>query len=292
MTHPINPPEGFVSLFDGETLTGWHSTARVYGAMYPGGPTLYESWEGFGGEFQENSLKYPAKWYVEDGTIVGRQDPEHPGFGGYLVTDKKYGDFELQLELNLDWPADSGIMLRKLDDRWEGWQVLADLRKSGTIGQFYGNGLAPFHAVSYNLDAIRDENGTPIGLKADDPETSIEPLSREKSDMLEEKISAEDFIDIWKFNDWNHFRIVCEGKYPRISVWVNGTLTGVLDGSRRFAENYDPQKVYEMLGRKGHIALEVHDCEPLLGSERWAPDSLCRWRNIFIKELNTEETDD
>lgn len=31
---------GFVNLFDGYTLDGWHMEPRVYGALYPGGPGI------------------------------------------------------------------------------------------------------------------------------------------------------------------------------------------------------------------------------------------------------------
>ncbi len=278
-------PAGFVSLFDGKTLAGWHTTPRVYGSMYPGGPLLTEVVPSLGGEFEANSYKHPAQWSVEDGVIVGRQDPRMPGYGGYLVTDQVYGDFELQFEVNLDWPADSGVMLRKRDDRWEGFQVLIDLRKSGTIGQFYGNGLGAFHAVSYNLDVERDADGAPIRLIADDPATTIEAVTDEKRGMLEEGISAEDFIAAWKFNGWNHFRVVCAGESPQITVWVNGVQTGRLDAGRKLNADHDLRAVTEVLGVAGHIALDVHDNDPIMGAARWAPDSACRWRNIFVKEL-------
>ena len=48
-------------------------------------------------------------------------------------------------------------------------------------------------------------------------------------------------------------------------------------------ENYDPEFVFERLGRKGHIGFEVHDSHD--SRERWAPGAVCRWRNIRITEL-------
>ena len=80
--------------------------------------------------------------------IEGRQDPARPGYGGYLVSEQTFGDFELELEMNPDWPADTGIMLRRRPgEDWAGFQVLVDHRKSGSIGGFYGNGIGGFHAV-------------------------------------------------------------------------------------------------------------------------------------------------
>jgi len=43
--------------------------------------------------------------------------------------------------------------------------------------------------------------------------------------------------------------------------------------------------VLALLSRRGHIALEVHDNDPVLGQDRWGLGARCRWRNIRIKEL-------
>lgn len=279
-------PAGFVSLFDGRTLNGWHATPRVYGAMVPDGPLITESHPAFAGDYQDMANAHPARWTVEDGAIVGRQDPAVAGYGGYLVSDQVYGDVELSFEVKPDWPADSGVMLRKRDDRWEGFQVLIDYRRSGTVGQFYGNGLGGFHAVSYALDMELDADGRPVRLIEDDPATSIEPVTDEKRAMLEEGISAADFIAAWRFDDWNHLRVVCVGESPQITVWVNGVKTGRLDASRRLNADHDPARVTQILGRRGHIAFEVHDNDPLMGDARWGVGAACRWRNVFLKDLS------
>ena len=116
--------------------------------------------------------------------IVGRQDPDHPGWGGYLVSDETFGDFELELEMWPDWPADTGVMLRRQDESWEGFQVLVDHRKSGSIGGFFGNGVGGFHAVPFVLDVERDQSGRPVGLIEEDPATSQEPITDDKQRLL------------------------------------------------------------------------------------------------------------
>ncbi len=120
-------------------------------------------------DYNEKAEEHPAIWAVEDGMIVGRQDPDHPGWGGYLVSDETFGDFELELDMWPDWPADTGVMLRRRDESWEGFQVLVDHRKSGSIGGFYGNGVGGFHAVPFVLDVERDQSGRPVGLIEEDP---------------------------------------------------------------------------------------------------------------------------
>ena len=50
---------------------------------------------------------------------------------------------------------------------------------------------------------------------------------------------------------------------------------------------FDAKEMLAQIGRRGHLSLEVHSNGPgdLLGKDRWAPGAVCRWRNIFIKEL-------
>jgi hypothetical protein len=276
---------GFTSLFDRHTLAGWSTIPRSYGRLYPGGPEVLDVLTDFPRDYQERADANPAAWSVEDGVIVGRQQPLGSGYGGYLISDGAFGDFELRLEAKPDWPADTGVMVRRRRDSWEGLQVLIDHRQSGSIGGFFGNGIGSFHAVPFALDARRDADGLPIGLKEDDPATSVEPFSEAKRAMLTEGASVEEFLSVWRWNDWNEFRIRCVGELPRTTVWINELLIAEIDLARLEADNYEPDAVRAILGRRGHIALEVHDNDPLLGSDRWAPTARCRWRNLRIKEL-------
>ncbi len=113
---PLNqPPEGFVSLFNGRDLTGWEKL-----------------------EFANE-----GKWEVEDGTIVGSQYP--PGAGGLLSTEQEFKDFELTLETKIDWPFDSGVFLRMgYRKDLTSLQVTLDYRPEGEIGAIYqpGQGFA------------------------------------------------------------------------------------------------------------------------------------------------------
>lgn len=102
--------DGFVSLFDGETLDGWRRHENLPGDQVGG------------------------QWEVVDGAIVGDQDP--PGHGGFLVTDDEYRDYELRLETRLDYPVDSGIFLR-VGETGESHQVTLDYRPEGTIAAIY-----------------------------------------------------------------------------------------------------------------------------------------------------------
>src|SRR4051794_5222791 len=71
------PPAGFVSLFNGKDLAGWKATGN------------------------------PKVWGAEDGVIFVAG-----GGGGWLMTEKEYGDFELRLEYKLPKMGNSGVGLR------------------------------------------------------------------------------------------------------------------------------------------------------------------------------------
>lgn len=272
------------SLFDGKSLAGWHVQPRVYGALYPGGPGLDALLKELKMTVPENPAAHPAAWHVEDGVLIGQQGT--PGYGGYLVSDEAFGDFELVLEARPDWPADTGIMLRRRIDDWAGFQVLLDHRESGGIGGFFGNGLASFSAVPFAVSARCDADGTVIGLKADDPATSIEPVTQDKIDRLNYAATAEDFLAVWKWGDWNEMRIRCVGALPVITTWVNGLKIAELDTATITTEHYDPKAVLDWLGPRGHIALEVHDNDAMFGDSRWGAGARCRWRNIRITPLD------
>ncbi|WP_254411889.1 3-keto-disaccharide hydrolase [Dyadobacter diqingensis] len=75
----------WVKLFDGKTTTGWHS-------------------------WQESSVN--PQWKIEDGAIVLAEKG-----GKDLVTDKEYGDFELELEWKISEGGNSGIIYHVVEDK-------------------------------------------------------------------------------------------------------------------------------------------------------------------------------
>lgn len=78
-------PKGFKSLFNGKNLKGWHASRTTHQGTTP-------------------------NFYVEDGAIVASQEPF--GQGGILLTDKRFRDFELYIEIKIDSFANGGIFLR------------------------------------------------------------------------------------------------------------------------------------------------------------------------------------
>lgn len=270
----------FTPIFDGITLEGWHSVPRLPVPRAPGEPGPDTTTEAY-----QRATQTAGKWTIEDGAITGRQDPPGCGFGGYLLSDGIYGDFELVFEARPDWPADTGILVRASDLGSQGFQILLDHRRSGNIGGIYGNGIGGFHGINYTLDAKYDVQGKPVGLRLEDPATTIEPMTPDKPELLEYKATGEQFLSIWKWDDWNEFRIRVEGASPRITVHINDMKISEIDTATMKHPLYNAEAIHDLLGPRGHIAFEIHDNDPGMGEARWAPNAACRWRNIRINEL-------
>lgn len=147
--------EGFTPLFDGKTLQGWEGNEKMF--------------------------------RVEDGAIVAGTLKEKIPRNEFLCTEKKYGDFELRMQVKLVGEgANAGIQFRTKrisnpPNEVSGYQ--ADM----------GDGW---------WGALYDE-------------------SRRNKVLTGPK--KEDMDKIVKKEDWNEYVIRAEG--PHIQLWVNGTKT-------------------------------------------------------------------
>jgi hypothetical protein len=149
-------PAGFTPIFDGKDLAGWHIS-------------------------QTNHHGNSKGWTVKDGILLATQD--RPGNGGILLTDKKYRDFEVSLEVNPDWGCDGGLFLRS-DEAGDAYQVMIDYLPGGSVGGIYGEGL----------EELKDGKG---------------------------QLVNPDWQKHWKKGDWNLLRARIEGDVPHIRVWLN-----------------------------------------------------------------------
>jgi hypothetical protein len=107
------PPAGFTPLFDGRTLEGWHVSRTSHQGTTP-------------------------DVRVEDGAIVLRQDPY--GQGGVLLTDRRYADFELYLEVLPDAGTNGGIFFRSTESG-SAYQVEVEGAGLGGTGNLLGEML-------------------------------------------------------------------------------------------------------------------------------------------------------
>jgi hypothetical protein len=174
---------GFVSIFDGKTLKGWHVSGKS-------------------GHSRASKNQSGGRWVVENGAITGSQDI--PGNGGIVITDEPFGDFEVELEMNNDFGPDSGLFLRSTEDG-KAWQAMIDYHPGGNVMGIYGEGLGGKPSVrNYSFldtpDKIQVATNSPVPL----------PVSPEK------------WPAFWKHGQWNKLRARIVGNPPHITTWING----------------------------------------------------------------------
>jgi hypothetical protein len=100
--------QGWKLLFDGRTLSGWHSSITPQGR---GAPTP--------GQFGSSSPCVPGRiqavagpagasqWEIVDGLLMACGDP-----AGYLTTDQSYRNFSLSIEFRTAADTNSGVFVR------------------------------------------------------------------------------------------------------------------------------------------------------------------------------------
>jgi hypothetical protein len=240
--------DGWIVLFDGKSLNGWHKNPEKIG-------------HGTGG-----------RWSVEPGGVLaGEQDPPGSGNGGILLTDRKYGDFELSIEMKPNWGSDSGIFLRSTD-KGQCIQMMVDYYNRGSVGHFYGEATGGWGARTFSLRG-NEENGKLVSLMARGSQPAMDA-------GLVESCTSEEWLKTWKIGDWNQALIRVEGGlFPVITTHINGLKVGVFDAASSTAEKYDREEVARLLGKRGSIALQVH------GGDSYPSGPRCRYRNIRIREL-------
>ena len=161
---------------------------------------------------------------VEEGTIIGGQLKEKIPHNYFLSTKEEFGDFELRLEFKLiGADTNAGVQLRskRIPDHHEMIGYQADL------GQNYWG-------------ALYDESRRNKILLAPD----------------KEKLS-----NVLKVDDWNSYRILCEGRH--IQLWINDFQT--VDYTEE-----DPA-----IEQTGLIAVQIHGGGP----------GEAHYRNVRIRKI-------
>jgi len=129
---PISKPGKWVSLFDGKTISGWHS-------------------------YHHDKV---VGWYVEDGAMT----PD--GTGGDLVTDKEYEDFDLEFEFKIPKGSNSGVVYKIIDSpdikstymSGPEFQVIDDKGYLGADGKPYGLKDTQMTGANYDVMPPADMN--------------------------------------------------------------------------------------------------------------------------------------
>ena len=191
-----------------------------------------------------------AKYEVKDGTIIGTSVVNSPN--SFLATEKKYGNFILELEFKVDEGLNSGIQFRS------------------NIDPKYKNGIV--HGYQVEIDpsqtayAKTPSNYTEKGVVVKDgaaPRNWTGGIYDEKRrGWLNDLTKNEEARKAFKPGEWNHIRLEASGY--RIYTWVNGVLASSL---------------IDNMTTSGFIGLQVH------ATTEKKPMSIS-WRNIKIKDLD------
>ena len=217
-------PVGFTPIFNGRDLTGWHVSKTNHHGTTP--------------EFR-----------VVHGLIVGTQHPR--GKGGILLTDKKYKNVEVYMEVKPDWGCDSGLFLRS-SEAGEAYQVTLDYLPGGMMGGIYGERLS-----GVGGESARGAAGTAAGRRAE-----RNPPRRQLRH------------NAWKREEWNSVRARIEGAVPHITVWINDQLVTDFTDTANHAAG---------VATDGMLAIQMHYSDEK--TPRWVDGGFWRWRAIAVKEL-------
>lgn len=245
----VGPPlmraqSGYKKVFNGKDLSGWHKNREKIG-------------HGTGGD-----------WRVENGVIVGEQDPAGSGNGGILLSDAKFGDFEVIFEVMPDWGVDSGFFLRS-SEKGECYQIMLDYHEDGNVGEIYREAL---DGRSNRTFSLKGEYRTPGELTSLNAITATAvPRSERSLGDGKPLIALEDWRKVWKLNAFNEVKARVVGNPPTITTWINGV---------KITEWTSEQKFEDKLSDTGSIAVQVHG-----GVKAWPAGKKIRFRNIRVKEL-------
>ncbi|MCC7009599.1 MAG: DUF1080 domain-containing protein [Acidobacteria bacterium] len=243
-TDEVQPGQtGFVTIFDGRSMNGWSVSAKSRHSSVSGNKT--------GGA-----------WQIRDGVLLGTQDV--PGNGGLFITDRKYGDFEVVLEMRNDFGIDSGIYLRSTDTG-TAYQIMIDYRRWGALGGVYGENMKPgFNVAPFNFTDAPDR----IFLTGNAP-MPVLPAA---------------WPSFWRHGQWNEFRARIVGNPAHVTTWINGVqFLDWTDTMPRLADGFLALQVHgglEWVQGKDWVGVDGSK-----GGETDFTKRSVRYRNIRLKEL-------
>jgi hypothetical protein len=246
-----NPSSAWTSLFSGTDLSGWHRQKE-------------RGQHGDGGH-----------WGVtDDGVLFGEQGPPGSGNGGLLLTDETYSAFELTLQLRPDWGPDSGVFIRT-DERGGGWQIYVDHHDTGNVGHVRLE-TKPYSVPFRPWGFSRIDSATPHLEMAVDTRTKNWP-----KDVYESTCTQQQWLDVWKADDWNELRIRCSaGHLPVIETWINDLKVCRFNAAMTTHPQFDRDKALKAVGPTGSIGLQVH------GGKNWKSGDRVYWKDLRIRRMD------
>ncbi len=186
----VSQDTGWVSLFDGQTLTGWHS----YGKAAPG-----------------------AAWNVDSNAIhlnVNANKGYQTEDGGDLVTADEYGNFHLKMEWKIAKNGNSGIVFFIHEDTTiykESWNTGLEMQVLDNDG--HSDGKIPKHRAANLYDLIA---ASPENVKAPGEWNQVEIVSN--NGKLDLSLNGTVVVSTTMWDDnWN--KLIAGSKFKDMSNW-------------------------------------------------------------------------
>lgn len=188
-----------------------------------------------------------AKYAVEEDAIVGTAVPNTSN--SFLCTKRHYGDFELELEFKVSSELNSGVQIRS--NAFSAPTVLAVDDENGNIKE---RNVSPGRVHGYQVEIDPSDRAYSGGVYDEG----------RRGRFLQDLSENEPARKAFKQDDWNKFRIVCDGDH--IQTWINDVPAA---------------DFHDGMTASGFIALQVHG----IGGKDPQPPLQVRWRKIRLKEL-------
>ena len=186
----------------------------------------------------------PEMFRIEDESIVGGSMNKKVPHNEFITFKKEFANFELRLDAKLIGEGgNAGIQIRSRRPTAE--EIASEEE---------GKHIPKHEMIGYQVDMGKAWDQVWWGKLYD------ESRRRKVIAAPEDEATLEKLV---KWNEWNEYRILCEG--PRIRVWLNGTKT------------VDYTEEEKGIAAKGIIGLQIHGGPP---SEAW-------YRNIRIREITS-----
>jgi hypothetical protein len=178
----FNDHEGYVSLFDGQTLKDWDGN--------------------------------PKFWRVEDGSIVGESSKENPSGNSYLVYKAmKAKDFTLKFEIKVDGEGGSGIQYRS--QTGIPWRLPIDPKVIANAGPTNLNWMMTgpqadfWPAAKFWTGQFYSEN-TPMRILSWRGQV-VEGFSTKTKRLMGNIGDIMGLAKVVKKNDWNEYTVIARG---------------------------------------------------------------------------------
>lgn len=178
----FNDHDGYVSLFDGQTLKDWDGNPRF--------------------------------WRVEDGAIVGESSAQNPSGNSYIVyKGMKAKDFTLKFEIKVDGEGGSGIQYRSRVGL--PWRFPIDPKVTANVGPVNLNWMMTgpqadfWPSAKYWTGQFYSEN-TPMRILAWRGQV-VEGFSTKTKRLMGNIGDIMDLAKVVKKNDWNQYTVIARG---------------------------------------------------------------------------------